>query len=357
MLRIFIKVIAISWIMLLLIEAGLKFIVKIETSEIQHSSQYGWTLKRNMTRKRECDNYVFKTNKNGFRDKGHAYKKLPNEKRIMFLGDSYAVGGDMTDGHTFIDLFRKKISSDKAVKFDVMNVSVPAWATDQQLLYLQQEGKKYLPDYVFLLIAPNDIRESYNKQFFQIVNGKLRKRGVRQISLKEKVLWALSNYSSSFNYLQRKCGSGYGFAPYIFTLYPVSSDSFEDDEQLFETEESREVTEAKQLLMEMVLRIKEVCNSINCKLILAAIPIKMEFDGSLKKPRYSPGVIARFIKSFAERNNIAYMDLYYDAVNKNVVDEIFIREEFHFNPKGHVFIANAIYAYFQDYLRKNKQLF
>lgn len=163
-----------------------------------------WTMKKNYYE--SYDSLIKTVNEDGFRGKNVRYQKTKGTKRIMILGDSYTVGYDFSDEQIFTSLLEKKLNSNNHEHYEIINIAVPAWATDQEYIYLKKFGIKYKPDYVILMASPNDIRESFCKKIFEIVDSNLSSEEPKYIKLpfEEIFYWGLANHSSFFQYLQKK---------------------------------------------------------------------------------------------------------------------------------------------------------
>src|ERR1700756_5486027 len=178
--HLWIKILLLVCTILLVTEAGLKFFSNCKVSGIIYDKQLGWRLKKNYSREEKekgPKQRVRKLNFNsrGFRDRDHSFEKDEGIKRIIFLGDSYTAGLQYSDEEIFTSCFEQILNANNSnkIKYEIMNVSIPAWATDQEYIYLRGEGIRYHPDYVLLMISPNDIRETYGKKFFYLENGQL----------------------------------------------------------------------------------------------------------------------------------------------------------------------------------------
>jgi hypothetical protein len=231
-----------------------------------------------------------------------------------------------------------------------MNASVPAWATDQQYIYLKEEGMKYHPDYVLLMIAPNDIRETYGKRFFYLENGNLKERGVPPIPWKARFYWFLANHSCAFQTLQSLFKQEYGSFKSVFQYFPVSFPLVSEmcnDKHLFLKEIPEEIIRARELFKTILLEINKLCKKNHCKLMIPVIPTKIEFDGNLKGARYEPGKISEYVKAIANENAIPFLDFFsYLKTEKKEPLKIFISSEYHLNNYGHVFVAKKLLPFF-----------
>lgn len=87
----------------------------------------------------------------GLRDRDHTYQRSSDTKRILVLGDSFAWGYGVEEGQRFSQLLETSMGA------EVINASVSGYSTDQELLWLRQEGVKYDVDLIILAMSGNDI--------------------------------------------------------------------------------------------------------------------------------------------------------------------------------------------------------
>lgn len=83
----------------------------------------------------------------------------PGITRILIVSDSGTFGSGVADDQNIAAYLQRSLGSDK---FEVINLSVAAYSTVQQYLWLVEEGLKFKPDVVLLGFAPgNDVQTSY----------------------------------------------------------------------------------------------------------------------------------------------------------------------------------------------------
>jgi len=92
-------------------------------------------------------------NKEGFFDSPHAVAKPPGKKRILFLGDSFTIGFGITRENRYTDRIQRILGSG----YEVINMGMWGWSTDQELLVLKEKGLQYSPDVVVLAMFLDDI--------------------------------------------------------------------------------------------------------------------------------------------------------------------------------------------------------
>lgn len=94
-------------------------------------------------------------NSKGLRDREYAVKKPVGTTRILVLGDSFAWGYGVSDEDIFTEVLEAKLN-DHNRNYEVLNTGVSGWGTDQEYLYLKQEGLQYSPDVVLLAFFLNN---------------------------------------------------------------------------------------------------------------------------------------------------------------------------------------------------------
>jgi len=336
------------------IEIYFRQFTKYRTSAIVFDPLVGWRYKQHLAEKRG----LFSLNGHaasffdGKQDKtGNSFQKAGG--RILFLGDSYTAGLHVPANNVFPKLIEDNLKGKTKDSFQIINCSVSAWATDQQLLFFESEGFKFRPDYVILMMAPGDIREMFVKRFITLNSDhELQLNGAPTIPWKDRLFWFLANYSATFQSFQRKYDTSYGyFFGSIFPLFsmdiPFASERGDDDTPLFLRNPPETVSHASQLFRAVIQRLLHTCQKEKCRLLLSVIPTKMEFDGTLHSAEYVPGKISSFVKSIAHENQIPFIDLFSKVEELEEKDRLslFITEEYHFNRKGHRFVARIISEY------------
>jgi lysophospholipase L1-like esterase len=109
------------------------------------------------------DEYI-NINSRGFRDKEHAIKKDKNVFRILCLGDSSTFGLRVERDETYHALLESKLnkeSSQKRIRFEVINAGVPGYSSCQGLTLYKLKGFKYKPDIVTFYLGGNDLGRNF----------------------------------------------------------------------------------------------------------------------------------------------------------------------------------------------------
>lgn len=342
------------FIMVLFLEIIFRLTSQFNISGIIYDEVLGWRYKKNLVYKTTYSpgtTYLIHINSKGFHDGEYSFLKPKNTQRIVFLGDSYTAALHVPEEQTFCRIFEKMANAEKGNKYEIMNFAVSAWATDQQLLYMKMEGMRCRPDYLFLMIAPNDITESYAKKFFYINENNVLKRSSK-ITLPwfVRLGWFFSNRSCFFQLLQQKIfKTDFGNFSNIFHFIPVglNSESFPSwDYPLYLKDPPKEIIEAKKLFKALILEINRLCLVNNCRLILVILPPKMAFDGQLKDKIFDPRSAAKCVKHISEEQNILFLDLHSLLEKEKMPLEIFLPQEYHYDKRGNIFVAEKLYNFF-----------
>ena len=114
-----------------------------------------------------------KHNSLGFRDQ--EFKEDKKQENLIFLGDSFAYGYDSKIEDRFSALVASKLDF-----YNVYNLGISGYSTDQEYLLLQKYAHLFNPSVVYLLYHHNDwhgnsVNEIYNgyyKPYFSVNNDK-----------------------------------------------------------------------------------------------------------------------------------------------------------------------------------------
>jgi hypothetical protein len=334
-------------------EASFKLFSACELSAIIHDEQLGWRLKKSYRWHHNNPEALdptgtVTTNSSGLRDREHARVKDPGRKRVLFLGDSYTAALEYSDDEIFTQLFEQKLQ-DSMDRVETLQAAVPAWATDQQYLYLKNEGLQFSPDYVILMTAPNDIRETYSQKLVYPMMAQVVEHPPVAISWKTRLSWFLANNSCGFQFWQKHSHNAYGgFAdilPRYRSSFPIGLEMV-NDKHLFLREVPAQILKARELYKTLLLGIKRLCESSHCKLLTTVIPTKMEYDGTLKEPQYQAGLIADYVEEIAAENNVPFLNLLRPLNKEANPLKIFISGEYHLSRYGHEFLTTQLLPFF-----------
>ncbi len=117
------------------------------------------------------------TNAAGFRDAPHAEVKAPGAYRIAVLGDSFVFGSGVAQDETLT----RRLAAHLGPGFEIVNLGVPGYGTDQELLTLRRWGRKLSPDLVLLAFFWNDLMENVSDRIYGLPKPRFTLEGGRLV--------------------------------------------------------------------------------------------------------------------------------------------------------------------------------
>jgi len=149
------------------------------TLSYRYDQELGWFPVKNSSLQFKGSRVIsIQHNEDGFRDRAHGPK---GKKRIAFLGDSYVWGYDAEVEERFTEKLQARLP-----EWEVLNLGVSGYGTDQEFILLQKVFDRYQPDILVLVFSDNDVEENtmntahkgYYKPYFEEVDHELVERGV-----------------------------------------------------------------------------------------------------------------------------------------------------------------------------------
>lgn len=118
------------------------------------------------------------TNSLGFYDVDHPPVRRPGVRRILFIGDSFTVGGAVPMKETFVKRAEAALSAGGA-EWECLNLGVAGYSTGQELKLYEKIGRTFDADIVILsFCVDNDIADNHPnlsdyRPYFILRDGKL----------------------------------------------------------------------------------------------------------------------------------------------------------------------------------------
>ena len=176
------------WIVLILVfgELGVRLFVDLpedyhdeKTTCFRFDDRLGWMPKENAECTHEASvSMDIAHNADGFRDRTH--DRSSKKKSIAFLGDSFVWGYDVKEKERFTNDIQAFLP-----EWDIYNLGVSGFGTDQEFLLLQEWFPIYQPDLVVLVVHSNDAidnatnyRDNYYKPYYAMEDDSLSLKGV-----------------------------------------------------------------------------------------------------------------------------------------------------------------------------------
>jgi hypothetical protein len=127
--------------------------------------ELGWTLRENVSHVASDEPWQadLATNALGFRDFNHPEKAL-GVTRVAVLGDSFVFGSGVKQDEPVT----RRLAALLGPAFEVINLGVPGYGTDQALLTLRRWGRRLSPDVVLLGFFWNDVMENTSAEMYSM---------------------------------------------------------------------------------------------------------------------------------------------------------------------------------------------
>ena len=110
----------------------------------------------------------FRTNSKGMRsDEEIPYEPPAGKKRVLVLGDSFAMGYESTLEGMFTSQMADALKSN-GFDVQIVNLAVSGHSNAEELIVFREEGKKYHPDVVLLCWHPSDLTENVRSALFEL---------------------------------------------------------------------------------------------------------------------------------------------------------------------------------------------
>jgi lysophospholipase L1-like esterase len=238
---------------------------------------------------------MFRTNKQGYRnDYDFSYEKRDPLLRVLVLGDSHTQGFEVDQDQAYAHVLQQRLSS-FGLDTEVMNVGISGFSTAESLVYLEQEGVRYKPDFVVLGFFANDYEDNLKAGLYKLTEtGALevqRKSHVPGVRVQDAIYslpftkWLGENsyaYSIAFN------------AVWDFAKRALSEKAREDVTEYAVATKSTHGSYELDLTAALIERIQEVSSSAGANFILVDIPQKGPNGEVL--PSIHPQLAARLSK-------------------------------------------------------------
>ena len=266
-----------------------------------HDNLYGW--KNIPGWQATTINQPLSINSRGLRDREYPYQKPPGTKRILVLGDSYTWGYGVANEEIYTEVLEETLQQ-KYPHYEVINGGVSGWGTDQQYLFLINEGLKYSPDLVIVAHFFNDLDEILHTMMYGLQKP--------MFTLQDNELF-LSNY-------------------------PVPRPSLRNTSKM-------QITNPFTLTKRLLESMQAKCAEQDCQLLL------MHF-GAFASPERDETIRLRALiaKAFPTIENISQLDLDSEFAAAELTAEELIgkNKDNHWDAHGHQKTADILYQFLQD---------
>lgn len=97
----------------------------------------------------------------GLKGPERPYAKPPGVRRILYLGDSFTEAVQVPEQDGIVSRLERALNARGSDRYEVLNAGVGGWGNGQELMYLREEGYRYQPDLVVMMLyLGNDVYDN-----------------------------------------------------------------------------------------------------------------------------------------------------------------------------------------------------
>jgi SGNH hydrolase-like domain, acetyltransferase AlgX len=345
---------------------------------MEYDSLLGWRHKRNVSSAIVSDEYQINVqyNAEGWRGATRRFSKPPDVFRIMVLGDSFV------DGYTLPvqDRFTEVLESSLRPQFDVINLGVAGYSTDQELLLLDQEGWKLEPDLVVLAFYYNDVWGNGSRHFSESSRtqkpvfsldtaGNLSLSNVPvpypTPSLQDRFrLYDLVRTTVKRNRFLHaaavKAGLADNVRPNDSRPAPTGAAGGAEEFAVYHSTETPELAREWSITQALLRKMNQEAVQHGARLMVLYVPTRIELSpaewSSAHLPSdYDPGVVVRRLTKICQVEGIPYLDPS-DRFTAVGTSRMYYPRDPHWNAAGHRLVGETLAEHIRDCSGRSAQI-
>ncbi len=362
----------------------------------EYDQLLGWRHKPNSTNFITTEEYSVKEsfNSKGIRGPEYPYEKSEDEFRILILGDSFAEGYTVEFEELFSEVLKNELIN-KGIYCEVINSGTGGYSTDQELLFFENEGKKYKPDLTVVMFCYNDTwcngqpdKTRGYKPLFKlednnlvltnfpvpkpdICKDKTQQNQKTKPFFRDLIKW-LIDHSRLCNLIKDRVKNVGWLYRASMKLYSGDNVLIPDAFRVWERKYNPEIRDAWNITEAIIIRLQEEASLINSKLLIFYIPnrastYREEWEATKKRyaisdKEWNVDQVGLELENICKRNNINFInptEEFKTEANKLKAKEVrlYFVKDGHWNRAGHnlagKLLADFIYLH---YLGNEKRL-
>jgi lysophospholipase L1-like esterase len=357
-------------IFVLVLEGGLRLIPATAPKKVlnQPHATLGWSKQENTSTRRLTGEYdvTFEVNALGLRNDPMTSPEKPEGIfRVLCLGDSFTLGYAVERE----DLFAEELErwwNLEGRKVEVINTGTEGYSTDQEALWLIENGEAFDPDLVLLFSYENDIYWNGQTSYFGIekprfgIDGKLDHAGPFEPPPPRGLekTYAIANVWKIAGDKIRGMWTEAEVSPHVFhpevTQGPISRECA----ALLTSNPPGFITDAVQRTRGALKALKEECERLDTPLVMIPIPSHSAIDetyaaetyarkrlSGLSREAWSPDLPVDTFLVLAENLDITALDPRPTLrATAGEGEELYFEEDWHFNPAGNRAFASFLHG-------------
>ncbi len=302
----------------------------------------------------------------GLRDPRTAYDRPPDVFRVLLLGDSFVEAVQVDASQTVAARLEAALQAQSSRRVEVVNAGVAGYGTGQEMLLFEQEGVKYDPQVVVVVVfLGNDIGDNSYRHDPQC--GEPSSRPTFELDSERMIRvvpGALPDNRPDPRGFLRSCCLLYNVFETGVLLKlndgPVRDQpEFEDDgrylvRSLYEKEPDAEMERSWRITERLLGLMRDRVRSENVQLVVVGAPDWLALDPAAWQERmggsraasgrYAPDQPSQMLSEIAGKMGVPYIDLMPALANASSAEPLYFPVDSHWTPAGHAVVAEAIGA-------------
>jgi len=341
----------------LVIETGLRLLGQRSQSTINRfDPDLGWVKKEGESSTRNTSEYnvTYKINKLGLRDDRDLLVDKPvNERRVIFLGDSFTLGYTVDRKDLFVDILENTLSKEKRkYAFQMINAGTEGYSSDQELFWLWKYGWKMSPEIVVMNFYENDIFWNSEDHYQHFPKPIFPIEGIENNLMESKLKDpGEQSWFTSHTAVGKFISSLQTSLPTF--EYKPGNQLFKEMGVLLNAKEEY-IIKALDHTKAILKAFKSSCEERKIKPVLAFIPSKAqvykEFKDKLGErlklndDEWNPNLPMERVKNLCREIGLDFIDplpFFMDQAEKGI--DLYYKIDRHFSPKGNQVFAQVLY--------------
>jgi hypothetical protein len=336
-------------------EGGLRLLGFGPTKTLnQFDPMIGWVKRADASTSRTTDEFevTFEVNSLGLRDDPMESPDKPEGVyRVVCLGDSFTLGFSVAREDLFVDQL-ESVWNARGRNVDVINTGTEGYSTDQQVVWMLENGDAYQPDLVLLFSYDNDLYWNGQTEYFG----------------KPKPRFNLSGELDHAGPFEEPEDTGFLGELAITNLFGKSTPT---DHRYKPTNGSRAIlkefapmvlpptgfiTDAVKRTGGALKALKQKCDELGARLVVAPIPSHSAVDeiyadkfgsgalGIESREHWIPDAPVTAVLALCEQNGIESLDgrqALKDAM-ASTGESMYFKRDWHLNPAGNLAFARFL---------------
>jgi len=300
----------------------------------------------------------------GLRDPRNEYERRPDVHRILLLGDSFVEGVQVSATDTVASQLEQALGRTGRRAVEVVNAGVAGYGTGQEMLLFEQEGLRYEPQVVVLVVfLGNDIGDNYYRPDPQRASPSSRPSfeldGERSIRV---VTGAMPAPTRDPRQSLRYCCQLYNvFETGVLLKFSdgpvrdqpeVEVDAQYQVRSLYELQPDSETLRGWRITERLLGRVRDRAAAVGVPVVIVGAPDALALNDAAwrermgesraRSGRFAPDAPNRLLGEVANRLGVPYLDLFPILSREHERQVLYFPVDSHWTPAGHALVARAV---------------